>query len=152
MQHEEGPMQNNLEMYISTDRLALWAANTAAGDRVDGNRFLNGLRRKLQRDLRDIDRICSRVPEHRANRDHPSELEWLLDNRYLVQREGRLVLLLLRSMRFERFPAQKGEVIRIIIQMGFFVQAATRSHIYLASYNGFNAAFFRFPVKIHHTI
>ena len=111
MHKKANPLLRDLSMFIPTERLASWSADTAAKDVADGEKSLFAFRKALKRDLDDIDRICKRVVRRWSERAQSGELAWLLDNRYLVRREGELVLRQLRSMRFERLPASGGEIL-----------------------------------------
>lgn len=139
MHKKANPLLRDLSMFIPTERLASWSADTAAKDVADGEKSLFAFRKALKRDLDDIDRICKRVVRRRSERAQSGELAWLLDNRYLVRREGELVLRQLRSMRFERLPASGGEILiagcaRALLQSGALRLDRDRYGLFLEGY------------------
>jgi cyclic beta-1,2-glucan synthetase len=86
--------------------LELYAENISAGLASSGTSGTRKIRRLLSARLSAIRAVTDKISEyHMTSRRIPKEFEWLLDNRYIAEREGRGAILMLRHAG--RLPAPK---------------------------------------------
>ncbi|MCL1819726.1 MAG: hypothetical protein FWG36_03610, partial [Oscillospiraceae bacterium] len=85
---------------VDDSRLERYGENEAKLLLTDGLCSMGKIRRALLRNLKTIDDTAARLSVWaRTQRNIPQEFEWLLDNRYLCEREGKEAALALRGGR-----------------------------------------------------
>ena len=83
-------MSNTPNDPMDDAHLINYAVNAARELKPSGSVPIKKLEWYIQHALKQVERICRRLEEWSAGRTTlPPAVEWLLDNRYLAQREGR---------------------------------------------------------------
>ncbi|MCL2081069.1 MAG: hypothetical protein FWH16_03100 [Oscillospiraceae bacterium] len=94
---------------VDDSRLERYGENESKLLRTDGLCSAGKIRRALIRNLKTIDGTAARLSEWaRTQQSIPQEFEWLLDNRYLCEREGKEACLDLRGGKSIPRDAQTG--------------------------------------------
>jgi cyclic beta-1,2-glucan synthetase len=106
---------NTMLTYIDIERLPVYAENTGKTIRTSGE--VNGLRsaRELSRILSNLKRICLQSERFaRTAIKIPAEVEWLIDNRYIAEREAKGVIADLKKAK--RLTGAKGSAYPVIYE------------------------------------
>jgi cyclic beta-1,2-glucan synthetase len=92
--------------FVELDSLELYAENISANLSSSKMTRSGKIRRMLSRKLTAIKAVTDKISEYRPPSSKiPKEFEWLLDNRYIAEREGRGSLLMLK--RAGKLPGPK---------------------------------------------
>ena len=95
--------------YVSSDRLSHYAENIGKEITVKGYLSGRGVAAQIKRDLRRIKLATSAAARYcTETKKVPKELEWLMDNWFLVEREGRDAIASVRHVKYLR-AASRGE-------------------------------------------
>jgi len=94
---------------VDDSRLERYGENESKLLQIDGLCSAGKIRRALIRNLKTIDSMAAHLAEWtRTQQSIPQEFEWLLDNRYLCEREGKETFLDLRGGKSMPRDAQTG--------------------------------------------
>ena len=122
-------------MYIEDERLAAFGASTARLLQPLGMTDGRAAARELRQSMAQINRTYEAVRRRYGRDSHvPAACEWLLDNRYLAEREGRAALAALRRERGLRYVNQEPLILalaRSLLNAGHGSVSAERCRRYL---------------------
>lgn len=92
------PSDNKQDRYVRIESLPVYAEEVAGNLRVTGKINSKMIAKEILSDIRDIKDVHTSVAERAAeNTKIPQDMEWLLDNWYIAEREGKEAV---RSLRY----------------------------------------------------
>jgi cyclic beta-1,2-glucan synthetase len=110
----------NMITYIDLDRLPLYAENVAKSISPAGEMDAARSARELSRILNQLKKICLYAERYsRTAIKIPTEVEWLIDNRYIAEREAKGVIADLK--RAKKLPKRAGKAYPVIYEAAFYL-------------------------------
>jgi cyclic beta-1,2-glucan synthetase len=118
----------NMITYIDLDRLPLYAENVAKSISPAGEMDAARSARELSRILNQLKKICLYAERYsRTAIKIPTEVEWLIDNRYIAEREAKGVIADLK--RAKKLPKRAGKAYPVIYEAAFYLVHSGKGEI-----------------------